>query len=148
MFKNTRLCMLLGGIACITITGSTRSLREPSRGSCDNIYAYFTPRGPRITNPNNGCDQFSRFCGTWEQTDGQTVNYSKITRKLCAGGGHSAHHACVTTMLIYQHKIQRRKCNYYYEKHRLPPGAIKGVTLLYLCILLQGVPGLHTQKWL
>ena len=60
------------------ITRSTCSLREPSRGSCYYIYAYFTPRGPRITHPKNGCDRFSRFCGTWKQTDGRTVNYSKI----------------------------------------------------------------------
>ena len=59
-------------------TRSNRSLREPSRGSCYYIYAYFTPRGPRITHPKNGCDRFGRFCGTWEQTDGRTVNYSKI----------------------------------------------------------------------
>ena len=36
-----------------------------------HVNAYFTPRGPRITHPKNGCDRFSRFCGTWEQTDGE-----------------------------------------------------------------------------
>ena len=38
--------------------------------------------GPRITHPKNGCNQFSHFCGTWEQTDGQTVNYSKIAQPI------------------------------------------------------------------
>ena len=33
-----------------------------SKGSQD-----YTPK-------KNGCDRFSHFCGTWEQTDGRTVN--------------------------------------------------------------------------
>ena len=36
----------------------------------------------------NGCDRFSRFCSTWEQTDGQTVNYSKITSATEGEGGY------------------------------------------------------------
>ena len=62
------------------LTRNTCSLREPSRGSCYYMCAYFTPRGPRITHPKNGCDRFSRFCGTWEQTDGRTDIWWIIVR--------------------------------------------------------------------
>ena len=60
---------------------------------------FFTPRGPRITHPKNGCNQFSCFCGTWEQTDGQTVNYSKMQAKFQAATFHGL--GSVTTPWLF-----------------------------------------------